>query len=192
MAIGKKQFQECEDNDLVRAMRQGSQEAFEILVVRYHGVILALVSRFMRNPSAARDVAQEVFLDLWTGKERYESQGSFRSYLCSMTVHRCLNLVRREKLHMQKMPQLAQVERQRDTQADLPLHNLLRTEQSEMLWEKMLKLPVQMRETLILRYLHDMQLEEIATLRGLPLGTVKSHLSRGIKKMFSLFTQEKK
>jgi len=199
MAIGKRLFQktkDCvprgagEDAELVAGLRQGSEKSFEIIVLRYHGVVLGVATRFLRNQSVARDVAQEVFLALWTGKERFDGRGSFRGYLCSMTVHRCLNLVRRERLHREKMPELREVEADRDGEAELPLNRVLSAEKAEMLWDKLLQLPDQMRETLMLRYLHDMSLEEVATSLGLPLGTVKSHLSRGLKRLYGLCVEE--
>ena len=199
MAISRKWFQPAkaslpletwEDGDLVAGMRQGYEKAFEIILLRYNGVVLGVASRFLRNPTAARDVAQEVFLALWTGKEGFDGRGSFRGYLCSMTVHRCLNLVRRERLQRQKMPELQQVEAQRQTGPTQPLQRVLSAEKAELLWEKLLELPDQMRETLMLRYLHEMSLEEVASFLALPLGTVKSHLSRGLKRMYSLLAQE--
>ncbi len=199
MAIGKSWFQPAraslpadtwEDGDLVDAVRQGSEKAFEIILLRYQAVVLAVASRFLKNPTVARDVAQEVFLALWTGQERFDGRGSFRGYLCSMAVHRCLNLVRRERLHREKMPALQQVECGREGDSAQPLDQVLSAEKAELLWEQLLELPDAVRETLMLRYMHEMPLEEIASFLGLPLGTVKSHLSRGLKRMYTLVAQE--
>lgn len=176
-----------DDDDLIVAVKADSQEAFEVLVRRHQKLVFALASRFLGDRGLGRDVTQDVFLALWAERKRYRPQGKFRSYLVTVTINRCRYLARQRGSHQKKLENL-KIERptQRDDR-DLPLRQLIELERSLEIRGKLTLLPERMRQVIILRFTHEMSLEEIARLTDLPLGTVKSHLSRGLKRLHRLW-----
>ena len=82
------------DRQLLDSYCAGDVQAFEELMARYEGALLAFATRFLGDPSMGRDAAQDVFLSLWSERHRYESRGRFRAYLLSVTRNRCRYLAR--------------------------------------------------------------------------------------------------
>ncbi len=69
------------DEQLMLALREGSEEAFSLLFARYKQLIFAFFSRRIVDPSRAEELAQETFIALFRAAKRYEPLASFRSYL---------------------------------------------------------------------------------------------------------------
>jgi RNA polymerase sigma-70 factor, ECF subfamily len=178
------------DDELVESVRMGSDEAFEILVQRYQRFVLGLAARFLGNTATARDVAQDVFFAFWSDRRSYRPQGALRSYLASMTLNRCRNLFRYERVRAEKSQEVERFASVAPGSAPDPIRHLLGSEQSQRVRARLGQLPEPMREALLLRFAMDMPLEEIASAMRIPLGTVKSHLSRGLKRLHVLCAKD--
>lgn len=86
---------EPDDSDLVRDVAGGNQGALAQLVARHAAGVRALAFRFTGNAADAEDVAQDVFLKVWThGKSFDAGRGSFTTWLYRVTANRCFDLVR--------------------------------------------------------------------------------------------------
>jgi len=176
-------LEEQADDDLMLLSRAGRQDAFEALVQRHQRLVLGLTTRFFGDAGAGRDVAQDVFLAIWAGRERYRAQGQFRSYLVSVALNRCRHVARGSKRHAEKLADLARDGGQEADPRALPLPALIERERRQEVRQALTQLPERCREVMILRFTHSMSLDEIAAATGMPPGTVKSHLSRGIKRL---------
>ena len=179
------------DDDLMLLAATGRQDAFEVLVRRHQSLVFALACRFLGDKSLGRDVTQEVFLALWAERNRYQAQDRFKGYLVSMTLHRCHATTRNNKNYLSRMVGLARESEVAGPTADLPLDLLLEREKRLQVRQALLKLPEKYRQVLILRFTHGFALEEISKLLKSPLGTVKSSVFRGLKKLQMLLPQEK-
>jgi RNA polymerase sigma factor (sigma-70 family) len=176
------------DDDLMRLARAGDTGAFGALVHRHQRLVLGLAVRFLDDRFAARDVAQDVFLSLWEDRARYQPRGRFRSYLVSATVHRC-NTARRRELGRAKTLAALPAPPPADAQPGpepTALRRLVERERDRDVRAKLRLVPERCRAVLVLRFGHGMTLEEVAAATGLPLGTVKSHLFRGLKRLQAL------
>jgi RNA polymerase sigma-70 factor (ECF subfamily) len=182
-------LEELSDDDLMTLVRTDRQDAFELLIRRYQTLVLGVAARYFADRALGREVAQDVFLALWAERARYRPRGKFKNYLFTVTRNRCHVVARQRKSRMRKHSNLA-----RDTQAqpgpggDMPLDALVEAERAREVREKLVELPERMRQVLILRFTHELALEEIASLTGMPLGTVKSHVFRGLKRLGRLLT----
>lgn len=174
------------DKELLEKIRFRDVKSFETLLIRYQPKALAIATRFLGSSSAARDAVQDVFLAVWEGQFSDSHSESFAAYLSVMVLNRCRNVKR------------AQAIRHEDTEAtsmDLgsiecedpePSLVLLRQECAQKVQQKLLNLGPAERRVITMRYMQDASLEQIATETGMPLGTVKSHLSRAIVKLRNL------
>ncbi len=166
-----------DDPLLVEEAIAGSSQAFETLVERYHNQVVQLAYRITRNLDDANDVAQEAFTRAY---ERLDSIGStrpFAPWLMVVTRNAALDLVRRARLRSKHL--IVGWDHPLPGPEDLALHN----DGALRLRSAVTCLPARYRETLELFYFSDLTYRQIAERLRLPLGTVKTFLFRGLRKM---------
>ncbi|MEJ2008896.1 MAG: sigma-70 family RNA polymerase sigma factor [Acidobacteriota bacterium] len=160
------------EESLARCTR-GDRAAFAEIVRAHQSMVYSLALHFLRNPSTAEDVAQDVFLKLYRDLPSIKSGAHLRFWLRKVTCHRSIDHVRRRgpdgMLSLDDVPEPAAAERARD-----PLLE-------EKLWRLVATLPEKSRMVLILRYQEDLQLREIAEVMGIPINTVKSSIERALE-----------
>jgi RNA polymerase sigma factor (sigma-70 family) len=183
-------LRDLEDDDLITLIKSDHKEAFEVLVRRHQRLVLGMATRFLADPALGRDVAQDVFLAVWAERSRYQPRGRFVSYLVSVAINRCRYVARQRGSHTRKVTNLSKESVTKSEESRIPLEQLLEQERARDIRSKLTRLPEKMRKVLILRYTNEMSIEEIALATGEPVGTVKSHLFRGVKRLHKLYRKE--
>ena len=168
----------------VDAAREGDQEAFEELVRLYEKRVLALTRRMCRNPEDAAEAAQEAFFAAWQGLKSFRGDSSFSTWLYRLASNACVDLLRREGKR-QAAVSLDDEDLNLDFPASLssPQEEVERRELREQIEAGLRALPPSLREALILREMQQLRYDEIGEVLGLDIGTVKSRISRGRKKL---------
>lgn len=165
----------------VIAARRGNQEAFACLVRAYEKRVFALANRMCGNPEDAAEAAQEAFLAAWRGLPAFRGEAEFSTWLYRLTSNACVDLLRREGRH-----RAASLD---DGAMDLPDGGPSPQEAAEQrelrrqIEAGLAALPIEYRQVLILREIHQLRYEEIASVLKLDPGTVKSRISRGRKRL---------
>jgi RNA polymerase sigma-70 factor (ECF subfamily) len=168
----------------IDAARQGDQEAFGQLVRLYEKRVFVLTVRLCKNPADAEEAAQETFLAAWQGLRFFRGESSFSTWLYRLASNACVDLLRREGRHKAAAgPSLNDEELHFDLADDAPSPHALaeRTELRAQIEAGLAALPVEYRQVLLLREMHQLSYDEIARTLELDLGTVKSRISRGRK-----------
>ena len=177
---------DAQEQKWIDAARAGDQEAFACLVERYEKRVLALTGRMCPNSSDAADAAQEAFLAAWQGLPFFRGDSSFSTWLYRLASNACVDLLRREGRHRANAgPSLDDEEANVDI-ADEDASPHLAAERSELrrqIEQGLQALPAEYRQALILRQIHQLSYEEIASVLEVDLGTVKSRISRGRKRL---------
>ena len=175
------------DDDLMRLAALDRRDAFETLIHRHQQLVFGLATRYLGNREKGRDVTQDVFLSLWADRHKYRPSGKFRSYITSVCLNRCRVVSRGMSRQAGKVAEYAQEIAAEAPdgrgRADMPLDSLLESERRKEIQGYLTKLPENCRTVMIYRYTHDMPLAIIAETTGMPLGTVKSHLLRGVHRI---------
>lgn len=175
-----------EEQQWIDQARQGDSDAFERLVRLYEKRVFALTSRMCRNPSDAEEAAQEAFLAAWQGLAFFRGEASFSTWLYRLASNACVDLLRRENRHQSNAgPSLDDGELALDPTDESPSPHAL-AEQAELRQQietALSALPPEYRQVLILREMHQRTYDEIAEICSLDLGTVKSRISRGRKRL---------
>lgn len=168
----------------VDAAREGDQEVFEELVRLYEKRVLALTRRMCRNPEDAAEAAQEAFFAAWQGLKSFRGDSSFSTWLYRLASNACVDLLRREGKR-QAAVSLDDEDLNLDFPASLssPQEEVERRELREQIEAGLRALPPSLREALILREMQQLRYDEIGEALGLDIGTVKSRISRGRKKL---------
>ena len=155
------------DDELVLAHRAGDSHAFEELFDRYREPIWRFFRRRVADPPRAEELSQETFLALLRSARRYEPRSTFRSYLFGIVCN-LLSALRREQ--------------RREMAAPLDAIDIAAPgcDAATLLWvrEGLAGLDEKDREVLMLREYEQLSYEEIATVAGIAVGTVRSRLFR--------------
>ena len=175
---------DSQEQNWIAAAQAGDQSAFEQLVRLYEKRVYALTSRMCHNPADAEEAAQEAFLAAWQGLPFFRGDSSFSTWLYRLASNVCVDVLRREGRH-----QAAASLDDEDAAIDLPDHSLSphdeaeRSELRRQIEAGLAALPPDYRQVLILRELHQRSYDEIADILSLDLGTVKSRINRGRKRL---------
>ena len=175
-----------EEKVWIDAAREGDQRAFEQLIHLYEKRVFALTRRMCKNPADAEEAAQEAFLAAWQGLRFFRGESSFSTWLYRLASNACVDLLRKEGRHQTAAgPSLNDDEAVVEIPDESPTPHALaeRTELREQIEEGLAALPEEYREILILREIHQQSYDEISEILSLDLGTVKSRINRGRKRL---------
>jgi RNA polymerase sigma-70 factor (ECF subfamily) len=172
-----------DDRALVARVTEGDGGALEALYGRYGRACYGLARRILADEQFAQDAVQEVFLTVWRDASRFDaSRGGFSTWLLSMTHHKAVDSVRREE-NLRKRRTTADALETRESEApqvEDAVWSLLRRERVR---EVLGTLPDPQREALTLAYFGGYTQREIAGLTATPLGTVKTRMLAGMRRM---------
>jgi RNA polymerase sigma-70 factor (ECF subfamily) len=154
------------DEVLMLAFQRGSREAFDELYLRYRSPLYGFFRRRLNSEGRAEDLAQETFLVVIRGAERYEPRALVRTYLYAIALRL---LISERRKHAQDGPDI-------DSVAEPAAHES--TERDMWVREGLQKLDDMDREILMLREYEQLSYGEIAEVLQMPLNTVRSRLFR--------------
>lgn len=175
-----------EDSALIGLVREGDGHALESIYQRYGKPCYSLARRILGDDQLAQDVVQEVFLALWRDASRYDaSRGGFATWLLSMTHHKAVDVVRREE-NLRKRHAAADAEEATAPPAAQPDDMAWTSLRRDRVRGALARLPHPQREALGLAYFGGYTQREIAGLTDTPLGTVKTRMLAGMRKMRDL------
>ena len=163
------------DQELIAAINRGDLVAFEALYFRYRDWVIGVAFRIAGDHALALDVLQETFLYLLGKFPGFGLTSSLRTFLYPAIRH--LAIAAREKA---KRTQATGPDW--ETLDQLPASEPASTS-NETLAAVLATLPEEHREVLLLRFVDDLELAEIAEALRIPLGTVKSRLHNGLRRL---------
>jgi len=170
----------------IDAARDGDPLAFEQLIHLYEKKVFALTRRMCKNPADAEEAAQEAFLAAWQGLKFFRGESTFSTWLYRLASNACVDLLRKEGRHQAAAgPSLNDEELDLELRDEAPTPHALaeRAELRDQIEEGLSALPEEYRTVLVLREIHQQSYDEIAEILSLDLGTVKSRINRGRKRL---------
>ena len=178
-----KAYRGLRDGQLVELVAQKDAGALEALYDRYGRPAYSLARRILTEETLAQDVVQEVFLSLWRDARRFDAgRGTVATYLLSMTHHRAVDVVRREENLRRWRTSDEGLELEPDPKARVE-DEVEASERRAEVRAALAELPAAQREALLLAYFGGYTQREVAALVGVPLGTVKTRMAAGMRKM---------
>jgi RNA polymerase sigma-70 factor (ECF subfamily) len=171
------------DPALVALVTEGDGSALEALYDRHGRAAYALARRILNDGQLAQDVVQEVFLTVWRDASRYDAtRGGFPTWLLTMTHHKSVDSVRREE-NLRKRRTSADVLEFTESDAPRVEDEVWGSFRREQVRSALGDLPEPQRHALGLAYFGGYTQREIAMLTGTPLGTVKTRMLAGMKRL---------
>ncbi len=172
-----------DDAALVALIRGGDGPALESIYERYGRSCYGLARRIVGDETLAQDVVQEVFLALWRDATRYDPhRGAFSTWLLSMTHHKAVDCVRREE-NLRKRKAAADAQEATIEPPEGPEGAAWSSVRRDRLRTALSALPEVQRHALGLAYYGGYTQREIAGLTNTPLGTVKTRMLAGMRKL---------
>ncbi len=172
------------DEHLIERIAKKDTAALRVLLSRYSRLVMRIALRILHDDGEAEEVVQDVFFYLYQRASSFDvSKGAARGWIVQLAYHRAFD--RRNYLDRRKFRVGTDVACVADTLAgDTDLDREIASKLSRTQLEKAFQeLPERQRRTLELFYFEGLDLREIAEQLGEPLGNVRHHYYRGLKKL---------
>lgn len=183
-------IQQSGDADLRQLVEaRDFRRAFEGLLERYQNKVFRLAYSMLRNPTAAEDMTQDIFLRIWKGLPGYNGKASLSTWIYTISRNTCLSELKKranrptvsldhhcEEFGMDHMKELRVDSAEAGVELDID-HCLD-------------QLPDKYRRVIVLYYLEQKSYEETAQMLGLPLGTVKTFLYRAKRELLKIASRK--
>jgi RNA polymerase sigma-70 factor (ECF subfamily) len=177
---------EGEDERLVRAAAAGDREALGVLYDRFAPSMLAVAHRILRGRREAEDVVQDVFLEAWHRARYYDRErGTVRTWLMLRLRSRALDRLRSARRTAGVSLDDAGALQQPNAQDEVAM-----APDGHVLHRALAELPDDQRTVLELGYFSGYTCAEIAARLELPVGTVKSRMSRAVAQLRAQLQRE--
>lgn len=170
------------DDKLVKRAKKGDSRAFDLLVLKYQGRVVQLVSRYLNNAAEVEDVTQEAFIKAYRALPNFRGDSAFYTWLYRIAANAAKN-------HLVALGRRPSSDMALDDSEVFDVPGLLKDHESpdevimgqelEMLISRTIEeLPVELRAALTLREFEGLSYEEIADVLECPIGTVRSRIFR--------------
>ncbi|OPX91270.1 sigma-70 family RNA polymerase sigma factor [Pelotomaculum sp. PtaB.Bin117] len=184
-----------ETSILVKRAKENDLSAFEELVHIHQNRVYALCLQFSGNHDDAQDLAQDAFIQAYRALGSFRNEADFGTWLHRITVNICLNSKRKNKMKPLSLDEPYQSEDGSEIRHEVagtdgdPLRDLEEKEFRGLVQAALKSLSDEHRAVLILREIEGYSYEEVSSMIGCSLGTVKSRLSRARQVMRRRMTE---
>jgi RNA polymerase sigma-70 factor (ECF subfamily) len=181
-----------DDLAVVQAVLDGDREAFRFIVERESAPVIRACARILGDVHEAEDVAQEAFVIAYRSIGTWRGDGAFGAWLSRIAVRIALRRLAKRRAVPWARPgrPLDGTGPEEDIRAGIgvePEVLALRAERAASARRAVANLDEPYREVVVLRFFAERSLEEISAITGRPLGTVKTHLRRGLLRLRDAF-----
>jgi|SRR5881394_248186 len=184
MKVRREKAERLADEELMPLIGEKDAAAFEVFYDRHGGAAYSLAYRIVGERAAAEDVTQEAFVSIWRSGARYDrARGSVRSWMLGIVRNRAIDLLRSRSSRAPKLgfdDEAVLEQRPADEFTDT---EALRRETAREVRGALDELPGEQSKVIELAYFGGFSQSEIATMVGVPLGTVKGRMRLGLEKI---------
>lgn len=172
------------DEQIIAALAQQDLDALEELYDRYGKIAYSLAYRIVGDRGAAEDLVQEAYLSVWRRAASYHPEkGSARNWLLSIVHHRSIDRLRHVASSGTLIPYDELPENSEQSGAPGIWQQAWSNVQGDMVRKALERLSQEQKKSIELAYFSGYTQAEIASLMGVPLGTVKGRMRIGLQKL---------
>lgn len=175
-----------DEDSLVGALKTGDRNTFEIVVSRYHSSIIRVCRGYTGSDEDARDLAQEVFVELYRSIGNFKGESSLSSWLYRIAINKSLNFIRDNRKRDNISSLTGHLARDIDKYSGLTIdsdRDLINSDHKKALYQSLAKLPEKQRTAFILNKYDDIPYTEIGDIMKLSLSSVESLIFRAKKNL---------
>jgi RNA polymerase sigma-70 factor (ECF subfamily) len=174
------------DEQLMEAVQQENPRALEQLHKRHSATLKAVIVRVLHNEHSAEDLLQEVFLEIWRLANRYsQEKGKALGWMITLARRRAIDRLRREQAYFRVEERFQkETEQQPEAWTHNRVENDIEASDLRNILGKILEtLPPAQKHAVELAFYKGMSQREIASYTNIPLGTIKTRLELGVRKI---------
>ncbi|RYD81869.1 MAG: sigma-70 family RNA polymerase sigma factor [Verrucomicrobiaceae bacterium] len=173
------------DEHLMEQIRAQDPDALGVLHDRYSTMIKALVMKVLHNDAESDDMVQEIYVEIWNRAGSYDREkGKALGWIITLARRRAIDRLRKREAYCRAEERLLEHSRQTPTEGILHVEeDLAHAEMREHLQRVLATLPPAQKQAIELAFYRGLSQREIAAHTGIPLGTVKTRLELGLKKV---------
>ena len=174
------------DEALMALIQERDPESLAALYDRYSGILKSLIMGVIHNDAEADDLLQEIFMEIWNQAAHYSAQkGKPLGWIVTLTRRRSIDRLRKKQAYARAEERL---QNETEQQPEAWVHNSTEddieiSDTRRLIMGILKNLPPAQREAIDLAFYHGMSQREIAAKTGIPLGTIKTRLELGLKKI---------
>lgn len=162
----------------IQNIRNGDERAFEILFKKYYQLLTRFAWRYVKSNAVAEEIVQEVFTELWAGKENWYVSGSLRPFLYKAVKNNCLNYLKHQKIKHQYDAEWVD----ETIYPEKPVYDECREQEIRTaIRDAVEELPIRSKMTYKLHRHDGLTYSEIAEVMDVSVKTVESQMSRTLK-----------
>lgn len=178
------------DDELMVLVRGGLRTAFDELVRRHRRRLLGVAVRYVKHQGLAHDLVQNTFLEIYRSACRYQTRGSFTSFLYRALLNQCHMARRTARSEQRLLAAAAAAEPVVRISPETAEDRILASERDRHVQRALDRLSETLRAPIVLRYTGDLSYQEIADVLDIPLGTTKRRLFDALEKLRVLILEE--
>lgn len=169
----------ADEQQLITRAREGSREAFRLLVERYMKQAYNVAYGFLNNHQGAEEVAQDAFVRVFRSLDTFRGEAEFSTWLHRIVVNLSLNRIR----HMRRKKERVIAMTDTDTPVADAVPEMAEIDLAGHIERALHELPTLQRAAVILRHVDGLSTKQVSAILRCSEGTVKTHLFRGLEKM---------
>jgi RNA polymerase sigma-70 factor (ECF subfamily) len=163
----------------VEKMKAGDREAFNKLFRRYYTPLVRFGVRFVADADQSAEIVQDLFVKLWTGREKLTVNSSFESYMLRSVRNAAITYINKERVHAEVNERIFTD----DSDANDPSETLQSNNLESSYRAILANMPEKRREVFLASRYDGLKYAEIANKMGLSQKTVEAHMSAAIKQL---------
>ena len=175
------------DVELMQGIQREDPEALSQLYDRYNGILKALVLRVIHNEAEADELLQEIFMEIWKHAKNFSAaKGKPLGWIVTLARRRAIDGLRKKQAYLRAEEHLQQeTEQQPDAWVNNSTEEEILDSDRRILIRRVIgMLPPPQQQAIELAFFRGMSQREIAANTNTPLGTVKTRLELGLKKIY--------
>ncbi len=174
------------DDALMWQCKSGDQRAFAVIVTRHQNALRRVCALLLGDAAHARDVAQDSFVELWKSRERYQPQDKLKPLLFTIARNRCRSAVRRRRVAAFFVSEQRQQENLWASDAGASVDD---RERQKILAAALAHLPEKFRLPLVLRFVDELEYEDIAKIIGRTESAARSRVHYALKALAEILPE---
>ncbi len=172
-----------ENRLLIKYIKDGDKRGWNMLIDKHSRTVYNLSFGFCGNSDDANDLTQEIFIKVYKNIDKFDENFNLTSWIIKISKNHCIDYWRKNRNNKFRIDFNDNVVHDNHSPED----EVIRTDDLDILREKILMLKPELRAMLILRDIQNHSYQEIAESFDIPLGTVKSRINRGRIQLAKLY-----
>jgi len=166
---------------LMQRIKEGEEYAFEIMFLKYREPLCRYVWKFVRSSAIAEEIVQDVFTDIWFGKENLNTNGHLRGFIFEVARNKALDQLKHQKIIEKHIFETIEIISEKNITEQISIFNLEDDNISRVIKKSINDLPEKGRQVFELNRIEGLTYLEISEYLDISVKTVETHMRRAFQ-----------